>query len=148
MGRPPPARKLSAVRAVVVQPDRSLVVEQVDEPEPQEGEVRIRVEACGICGSDLHMRPAEGALPAGSILGHEFAGTIDAVGAGAGDWAVGDRVCVYPGEPLDHHDMAALLVSGIGLGARPGGYAEAVVCDSKSPLAPPGRARARARGVG
>ncbi len=120
------------MRAVVVQPDRSLVVEELDEPEPGPGQVRVRVEACGICGSDLHMRPNEGALPAGSILGHEFSGVLDALGDGVEGWAPGDRVAVFPGKPLDRHDLVAQLGAGIGLGPLPGAYAEAVVCDQET----------------
>jgi (R,R)-butanediol dehydrogenase / meso-butanediol dehydrogenase / diacetyl reductase len=120
------------MRAVVIQPDRSLVVDEVADPEPGPGQVRVRVDSCGICGSDLHMRPSEGLLPAGSIMGHEFSGTLDAVGDGVEGWAGGDRVCVFPGKPLDRHDIAAQLDAGIGLGPRPGAYAEAVVCGAES----------------
>jgi (R,R)-butanediol dehydrogenase / meso-butanediol dehydrogenase / diacetyl reductase len=118
------------VRAVVIQPDRSLAVEEVDEPTPGPGQVRIRVEACGICGSDLHMRPSEGVLPAGTIMGHEFSGVVDAVGGDVDAWAPGDRVCVFPGRPLDRHDIVAQLGAGVGLGPLPGAYAEAVVVDA------------------
>ena len=118
------------MRAVVIQPDRSLVVQEIDEPQPAVGQVRIRVEACGICGSDLHLRPSEGMLPAGSIMGHEFAGTLEAIGDGVDGWSEGDRVCVFPGRPLDRHDIAAQLEAGVGLGPRPGAYAEAVVVDA------------------
>jgi (R,R)-butanediol dehydrogenase / meso-butanediol dehydrogenase / diacetyl reductase len=120
------------MRAVVIQQDRTLAVEDVADPEPGEGQVRVRVEACGICGSDLHMRPNEGLLPAGSILGHEFAGVLDVVGEGVDGWSPGDRVCVFPGKPLDHHDIAAQLEAGIGLGPLPGAYAESVVCQAES----------------
>ena len=118
------------MRAVVIQPDRSLAVEDVPEPEPGPGQVRIRVEACGICGSDLHMRPSEGMLPAGSIMGHEFSGVVDRVGEGVDDWTEGERVCVFPGRPLDRHDIAAQMEAGVGLGPLPGAYSEAVVVDA------------------
>ena len=120
------------MRAVVVQPDRSLVVDEVPDPEPGPGQVRVRVDSCGICGSDLHMRPSEGLLPAGAIMGHEFSGTLDSVGDGVEGWVPGDRVCVFPGKPLDRHDIAAQLEAGIGLGPLPGAYAEAVVCRAES----------------
>jgi (R,R)-butanediol dehydrogenase / meso-butanediol dehydrogenase / diacetyl reductase len=120
------------MRAVVIQPDRSLAVDEVPEPEPGPGQVRVRVEACGICGSDLHMRRNEGLLPAGSIMGHEFSGTLDAVGDAVDGWTTGERVCVFPGKPLDRHDLAAQLEAGIGLGPLPGAYAEAVVCQAES----------------
>ena len=66
------------MRAAVVNESRRLEIRELDDPEPAEGQVVVRVEACGICGSDLHMLPSE-ALPVGSVMGHEFAGT-DAAG--------------------------------------------------------------------
>ncbi len=77
------------------------------------------------------MRPNEGVLAAGTIMGHEFSGTLDVVGDGVEGWSEGDRVCIFPGRPLDRHDIVAQLDAGIGLGALPGGYAEAVVCEAE-----------------
>lgn len=52
-------------------------------PEVGVGEVRIRVAACGICGSDLHgMDGSSGRRIPPIVMGHEASGTIDAVGAG------------------------------------------------------------------
>jgi 2-desacetyl-2-hydroxyethyl bacteriochlorophyllide A dehydrogenase len=116
------------VRAVVIADDRSLVPQDVPDPEPGDGQVRVRVEACGICGSDIHMRPSE-QIPPGAIMGHEFAGTIDALGAGVEGFGEGDRVCVYPFAPIDHHDLETAMASGIGLGANPGAYAESICVD-------------------
>jgi (R,R)-butanediol dehydrogenase/meso-butanediol dehydrogenase/diacetyl reductase len=114
------------VRAIVIEPDRTLAQHDVDEPAPGNGQVRVKVEACGICGSDLHMRPSEAVAP-GAIMGHEFAGVVDALGPGVEGWSEGDRVCVYPFEPLDHHDLETAMTSGLGLGAHAGGFAESVV---------------------
>ena len=111
------------MRAIAVGAEMNLELRQVPDPEPGEGEVAVRVEACGICGSDLHMLPS-GALPEGAIMGHEIAGTVAAVGPGAGEWSEGDPVCVYPFAPIDHLDIAVSMGSGIGLGANDGGYAE------------------------
>ncbi|GHE04876.1 zinc-binding alcohol dehydrogenase family protein [Streptomyces alanosinicus] len=64
-------------------------------PVPEAGELRVQVRACGVCRTDLHV--AEGDLPvrrAGVTPGHEVVGTVDAVGAGVGGWATGDRVGV------------------------------------------------------
>jgi D-arabinose 1-dehydrogenase-like Zn-dependent alcohol dehydrogenase len=66
-----------------------------DIPEPGPGEVRIKVEACGICHSDMLVK--DGLWPGLAyprIPGHEIAGRIDAVGAGATYWKVGQRVGV------------------------------------------------------
>jgi propanol-preferring alcohol dehydrogenase len=69
----------------------------VDQPEPVPGagEVRIRVSTCGVCRTDLHL--AEGDLTprrSGVVPGHEIVGLVDAVGPGAGRFAVGDRLGV------------------------------------------------------
>jgi propanol-preferring alcohol dehydrogenase len=64
-------------------------------PQPAPGEVRVRVQTCGVCRTDLHL--AEGDLPPkrpGVVPGHEVVGTVDALGAGAERFAVGDRIGV------------------------------------------------------
>lgn len=66
-----------------------------DLPAPTPGEVRVRVAACGVCRTDLHL--AEGDLPPRkpeTTPGHEAVGTVDAVGPGCRRLAVGDRVGV------------------------------------------------------
>lgn len=113
------------MRAVVLRPGGALALDDVPEPVPGEGQVRLRVAACGVCGSDLHLRRM-GFLPPGYVLGHEFAGVVDAVGPGVSGWAEGDRAAVYPFAPSPEHDMTA-SVTGIGCGGPPGGLAEACV---------------------
>lgn len=64
-------------------------------PDPPAGAVRIRVEACGVCHSDMYAK--EGLFPGISfprVPGHEVAGTIDALGTGVAGWAAGQRVGV------------------------------------------------------
>lgn len=64
-------------------------------PEPGTGFVRIKVEACGICHSDVFTQ--EGIRPGiqyPRVPGHEIAGIIDAVGSGVAPWAPGQRVGV------------------------------------------------------
>jgi L-iditol 2-dehydrogenase len=77
-------------------------VELKDVPSPSIGdsEVLIDVKACGICGTDLHIYNDEFPYYPPVILGHEFSGTIAAVGKNVQGWAVSDRVI---GEP---HTMA------------------------------------------
>jgi alcohol dehydrogenase, propanol-preferring len=63
------------------------------EPEPGPGELRVRVLACGVCRTDLHL--AEGDLPPRrprTVPGHEAVGVVEALGPGASRFAVGDRV--------------------------------------------------------
>jgi alcohol dehydrogenase, propanol-preferring len=64
-------------------------------PEPGPGEVRVRVRACGVCRTDLHL--AEGDLAPrrpGTVPGHEVVGVVDAVGPGSGRFGAGDRIGV------------------------------------------------------
>jgi D-arabinose 1-dehydrogenase-like Zn-dependent alcohol dehydrogenase len=66
-------------------------------PEPGKGQVRIRVEACGVCGSDLFLQKGGfgEAVSFPVIPGHEAAGVVDALGDGVEDVAVGDQVALY-----------------------------------------------------
>ncbi len=62
-------------------------------PEPGPGQVRVRVTTCGVCRTDLHV--AEGDLPVRRprvVPGHEVVGRVEAMGPGAGRFAVGDRI--------------------------------------------------------
>jgi len=74
-----------------------LSVETVLPPVPGAGDLIVAVERCGICGSDLHMTtdPVFGLEP-GTVLGHEFAGEVVALGRDVTGFRVGDRVCVPP----------------------------------------------------
>lgn len=86
------------MRAAVMQGlHQPLKLENVPDPTPDEGDVVVKVGRCGICGSDLHMTedPAYG-QGAGSILGHEFAGEVVALGKGVEGLATGDLVSVIP----------------------------------------------------
>jgi D-arabinose 1-dehydrogenase-like Zn-dependent alcohol dehydrogenase len=66
-----------------------------DIPQPGAGEVRIKVQACGICHSDSFTK--EGLFPGlkyPRVPGHEVAGVVDAIGAGVAQWKIGDRAGV------------------------------------------------------
>jgi S-(hydroxymethyl)glutathione dehydrogenase/alcohol dehydrogenase len=70
-----------------------LVVQEVELAEPKAGEVLVRLEACGVCHTDMYT--ASGADPSGyapAVLGHEGAGVVEAIGEDVNDLAVGDRV--------------------------------------------------------
>ena len=76
-----------------------LRVEEIAEPEAGPGEVLLEVSRNGICGSDLHTYVGSGAATLhvpGVVLGHEFAGTVRAVGDGVDDLAIGSAVAVAP----------------------------------------------------
>lgn len=78
-------------------------------PQPQRGEVLVKVKACGICGSDLHgMDGRSGRRIPPIIMGHEAAGEIVEVGEGVTDWKQGDRVTFDSTEyPVDSPDAQA-----------------------------------------
>ena len=82
---------MAKMRAVqVTQAGGALERVEREMPEPAQGEVRIRVEACGVCHSDS--LTVEGQWPGLSfprIPGHEIAGIIDAVGTGVVGWSTG-----------------------------------------------------------
>src|SRR5581483_4647826 len=70
-----------------------LVEVERPDPEPAEGEVRVKVSACGVCRTDLHL--AEGDLPPRSprtIPGHEIVGVVDRLGPNATRFHEGDRI--------------------------------------------------------
>ncbi len=79
--------------AVLEEFGKPLVIQEVDLAEPQAGEVLVRLEACGVCHTDLYT--ASGADPSGyapTVLGHEGAGVVEAIGPDVADLAVGDHV--------------------------------------------------------
>lgn len=87
------------MKAALFYGKNDLRIERIKKPTAEAGEVLIKVMACGICGTDVHIfHGDEGAAPtpAGTVLGHEFAGVVEAIGDGVKDVAVGDRVCVDP----------------------------------------------------
>jgi L-iditol 2-dehydrogenase len=72
----------------------SVELREIAEPTPRAGEVLVRVRAVGVCGSDLHQyhNTQSWQVNVPVVLGHEFAGVIEAVGEGVQGWQVGDRV--------------------------------------------------------
>lgn len=87
---------MPTMRAVrVVEPNAPFEVVEIDIPEPGPRAIRVRVEACGICHSDMFVK--SGAFPGlqlPRVPGHEIAGRVDAVGDEVTAWKVGDRVGV------------------------------------------------------
>lgn len=119
--------------AVFTEVGKPLTIERVPDPAPESGELLVKVGASGICGTDLHLSQLDAGLPAGAIMGHEFAGEIVAVGTQArGDWRVGERIAVVPylacgtcSACLDGGDVLFCpSVKYTGFGEVSGGYAE------------------------
>ena len=108
-------------------------------PEPGEGEVRVRVEACGVCRTDLHVVDGELAFPGHPLVpGHEIVGRIAAIGVGVAGLRIGQRVgvpwlghtCgVCPFCTMGRENLCdAPLFTGY---TRDGGYAEACLADAR-----------------
>ncbi len=125
--------KMKAVQVPKAGGDLQVVEREIPEPGP--GQVRIRVQACGVCHSDVVTK--EGMFPGISyprVPGHEVAGTIDQLGAGVNDWSKGDRVGVgwhggQDGTCLacrrgDFVNCANVLVCGV---SYDGGYQEFMI---------------------
>ena len=120
------------MRAARVNENGQLEVQEVARPSPGPGEALVKIEACGVCGSDLHLYRSGGMLP-GLTPGHEMAGHVAATGSEIGGLPDGERVAV---EPLRSCGTCApcragrdsqcrrLQLHGIHL---PGGFAEYVV---------------------
>ena len=109
-----------------------MVVADQPDPQPGGGEVLVSVHSCGICGSDVHMAEAGAGQP-GSIPGHEFSGTIAALGPNVSDWRAGQPVAVNPLAGCGSCEFCAREMPilcrarpNLGLNA-PGGFAEYVV---------------------
>ncbi|MER5389442.1 zinc-dependent alcohol dehydrogenase family protein [Saccharopolyspora sp. NPDC002686] len=86
------------MRAAIIDQPGSIRVGEVPDPKPGDGQLVIKVGACGICGTDLHI--ADGHFPPTPypiVPGHEFAGEVVELGADVpGGWKIGDRVAVDP----------------------------------------------------
>ncbi len=74
----------------------SMSLQEVERPIPQRGEVLVKVLAAGICGSDRHMFKGEYPTAIPVTLGHEFCGTVEALGDSVSGLALGDLVTVDP----------------------------------------------------
>ena len=131
--------------AVLHKPGAPLAVEDVDDPQPGPGEILIKVKACGVCHTDLHLAAGEWRLPKlPLIMGHEAVGTVEAVGAGVTSFKAGDRAgvpwiystcgaceyCTSEREPL----CPSIAVTGFMVD---GGYAEYVKAAASHAIAVP-----------
>jgi D-arabinose 1-dehydrogenase-like Zn-dependent alcohol dehydrogenase len=128
----------------VTEPGRFELVERAI-TQPPAGKVRIRIEACGVCHSDI--LTVEGVFPGISyprVPGHEAIGKIDALGEGVSGWTVGQRVGVgYLAGPCFHCEQCLRGdfvncenqgVTGVG---SDGGYAEVMIAGERGLVAVP-----------
>jgi D-arabinitol dehydrogenase (NADP+) len=84
------------VKAVVYDAPREFAVREIPTPEPAAGEVRIKINQVGVCGTDLHIPAGEFQAKFPLIPGHELVGVIDALGEGVDGFALGEQVTVNP----------------------------------------------------
>lgn len=82
------------MRAAVYRGNGTIAVEEIPAPQIGPGELLIRVEACGICHTDLK-KVEHDLLPPPRVFGHETAGTVAAVGEGVKGFATGERVVAF-----------------------------------------------------
>ena len=131
--------------AVINKPGANFEIVEREIPQPGPGQVRIKVEACGVCHSDVLVK--EGVFPGiqyPRVPGHEIAGVIDAVGAGVTMWKPGKRVGVgwaggfdFQCESCRRGDFILcdnLQITGLSFD---GGYAEYVVVPQEGVAAMP-----------
>jgi L-iditol 2-dehydrogenase len=80
----------------------TMTLTELPVPEPGPGELLVRVEACGICGSDRHMFKGEYPTALPVTLGHEFCGIVEDVGAGVTRLRPGERITADPNIACGH----------------------------------------------
>ncbi len=130
------------MRAVTFQAPNEVRVKDVPEPRLLDaGDAIVRIEATGVCGSDLHIYHGRVKIDPGFIIGHEYVGTVLAVGNAVHDVAVGDRVlgcfqtacghCFFCRRGLFHKcDSSRTFGHGAALGSLQGTQAEQALVPS------------------
>ncbi|HET7794045.1 MAG TPA: zinc-dependent alcohol dehydrogenase family protein [Rhizobacter sp.] len=134
------------MRAMVLRgKHRPLELDERPVPKPGRGELLVKVLACGVCRTDLHIADGELTPPCGCVVpGHEVVGTVDELGEGVAAWRVGDRVGIpWLGWACGECDAcrrgrenlcAQAVFTGLG---RDGGYASHVVAHADFCIALP-----------
>ena len=84
------------MRVATLRAPKNIEVHEKPVPTPSDGEVILKVEYCGICGSDVHGYLNGVMVPPGTVMGHECSGVIAEMGKGVEDFHVGDRVVAKP----------------------------------------------------
>jgi L-iditol 2-dehydrogenase len=82
-----------SMKAIVYHAPKDIKLETLDVPRCDEDQIRVKVDACAVCGTDLksylHGNPR---IRAPQVIGHEFTGIVDTVGANTKDFTLGDRI--------------------------------------------------------
>jgi len=123
------------LRMVLHRPRTPLVAQECPDPQPGPGEARLRVRACGVCRTDLHVVDGELPLEGKAVTpGHQVVGVVEAIGEGVAGLALGQRlgvpwlggtcgVCAYCREGRENLCDAAQFTGW----TRDGGYADTLV---------------------
>jgi L-iditol 2-dehydrogenase len=90
------------MRAVRLEAVGSLFTREIETPAPSPGELLIRIEAAGICGTDRHLFHGEFPCRPPVTLGHEFSGIVSAIGDGVTGFSIGERVTGDPNIACGH----------------------------------------------
>lgn len=127
------------MKSVVIEKPGVLRIAERERPQPGTGEVRVKVVAAGICGSDVHIFHGNNPFARyPRVIGHEFSGIIDAVGEGVDPARIGTRVAVDPVVSCGHcypcsigkpNVCTTLQVIGVHLD---GGFSEYAVAPSRN----------------
>ncbi len=137
---------MSRMKAVQVsKPGGNFELVERNIPEPTRGQVRIKVEACGICHSDAIVKDGHWpGLQYPRVPGHEIAGRIDAVGEGVTQWKAGQRVGVgwhgghcFICDPCRRGDFVLCKNEKITALSHDGGYAEYLISPAEAVAAMP-----------
>jgi 2-desacetyl-2-hydroxyethyl bacteriochlorophyllide A dehydrogenase len=134
------------VKAVVIEEPNEVVVKEVADPTPRPDEAVVKVEACGICGTDIHVIRGEFAPTRYPIIpGHEFCGEVVGVGKEVRNLKVGDFVAVDPSlydgscrQCRAGHFNLCENWNGIGVGRTNGACAELVAVPAANAFPLPG----------
>ncbi|MBI3540625.1 MAG: alcohol dehydrogenase catalytic domain-containing protein [Deltaproteobacteria bacterium] len=116
------------MRVAAFQSDGLLKIEERDLPKIGPGELLLKVQACGLCGTDI-LKVQKRSIPVGTVLGHEVAGVIAQVGAGVKNFKEGDRVMVAHHVPCGEchfcrHKNFSMCAQFKETNLDPGGFAE------------------------
>jgi 2-desacetyl-2-hydroxyethyl bacteriochlorophyllide A dehydrogenase len=128
------------VKAVVISEPGAVALERVDDPEPSPDGIVVAPDACGICGTDLHILDGELEATRYPIVpGHEFAGEVVAVGREVAGIGVGDLVAVEPNVVCGRCDFCrtgrenlCANWNAIGVSRADGGWAELTAVPAKN----------------
>lgn len=124
-----------------------LAITGIPRPIAGPGQILVRLQACGVCHTDVHIWRGESVpphAPSPFVMGHEGVGRVEALGEGVSGWAVGDGVgvpwihdtCCHCDECLDGYESFCQHHRAHGLNV-PGAFAEYVVCDARFAVALP-----------